>query len=112
MANFRHYDIAVGPAGKAHEHMSYLKYLDYGICKLAPIMSDVAAYRQAVRHLETGLLVGNSRDAWLQSLQSVLDDKKLLRRLQVNAYRDVLENHTLAAQAVVRRKIWLTILDS
>lgn len=107
------FDIAVGPLADTafNRHKSYLKYLDYGICRLPTVFSDITPYRHAVRHGETGLLVENTTDAWVQALRLLIDHPEERARLADNAFRDVIAHHTLEAQSSERRRIWQQILD-
>lgn len=111
MANNRQYDIAIAPLvdNEFNRHKSYIKYLDYGICGFAPVLSNVQPYRKVVRHKETGLLVENTTEAWFEALSMLIEDSALRKKLGENAREDILTHHTLAAQSEQRIDVWETI---
>lgn len=108
-----HYDIAIAPLcdTEFNRCKSYIKYLDYGICGFAVVLSDVQPYRDVVRHGETGMLVENTTESWYEVLCTLIDDPGLRYNLGRNAREDIIEHHTLAAQAEQRRRIWSEILS-
>ncbi|MDP8904242.1 MAG: glycosyltransferase [Chloroflexota bacterium] len=110
----RRYDIGVAPLLDSvfNRSKSYIKYLDYGICGLAQVLSDVEAYQVAVRPGETGILVANEEDAWFEALAEMVRRPDRSRELGRNAYMDVMANHTLGAQARLRQELWREILSS
>jgi len=78
---------------------SDIKYLDYALAGLPAVFSSVGPYATAVRHHETGLLVTNDMQSWLDALrwmvaeggggrsalaQAALEDARRLRRDRVN----------------------------
>lgn len=113
MARSCHCDIAVAPLvdNGFNSHKSYIKYLDYGICGFAPVLSDVQPYRAVVRDGETGVLVTNTPEHWFDALCALIEDPARRGELGRNAHEDVLAHHTLAAQAEERRRIWSEILS-
>ena len=60
---------------------SDLKYLDYGALGIPGVFSDVRAYRDTVRHRETGLLAANEPEAWAGALEEIVSDGALRARL-------------------------------
>ena len=113
MARSCQYDIAIAPLvdNDFNIHKSYIKYLDYGICGFAPVLSDVQPYRAVVRDGETGVLVTNTPEHWFDALCALIEDPARRGELGRNAHEDVLAHHTLAAQAEQRRRIWSEILS-
>jgi len=85
---------------------SDLKYLDYGALGIPGIFSDVRAYRETVRHRETGLIVPNDPDAWAAALEEMAGDASLRSRLALAARDEVHSTRMLATNA--RR--WLEVI--
>jgi signal transduction histidine kinase len=69
------YNIAVAPLrdDSFNGHKSHIKYLDYSMCGLAQVLSNVPAYAGSVRHGETGLLVENSADSWYEAINALIE---------------------------------------
>jgi glycosyltransferase involved in cell wall biosynthesis len=110
--SFSDYDIAIAPLAETefNRHKSYIKYLDYGICGFAPILSNVEPYQEVIRHGENGMLVENDTGSWYETLCSLVEDATLRSELGRTACEDVLARHTLAAQAEKRQRFWNDIL--
>ncbi|MGH9381143.1 MAG: glycosyltransferase [Thermoanaerobaculia bacterium] len=113
MAHAPRYDIAVAPLAdnEFNRAKSPIKHFDYAICGYAQVLSDAPAYRDVVRHGETGLLAPNTPEDWLAALRELIDDADRRRELGSNAFEDTLAHHTLAAQAESRRRLWSSILS-
>jgi GT2 family glycosyltransferase/glycosyltransferase involved in cell wall biosynthesis len=107
------FDIALAPLvdSEFNRYKSYIKFLDYGICGFAPVLSDVLAYREVVKAGETGVLVASAPGQWFHALCLLIDDPALRHELAQNARDDVLAHHTLGAQAAERQRIWTEILS-
>jgi O-antigen biosynthesis protein len=112
MASELDFDIAIAPLvqNEFNKRKSYIKYMDYGICGFAPILTNIEPYREVVTHGENGLLVENSPNSWFDGLCTLIDDRTLRNEISRNAQEDVLNRHTLEAQAEERRRIWKQIL--
>jgi processive 1,2-diacylglycerol beta-glucosyltransferase len=74
---------------------SDIKFLDYSALGVAGIYSDVPAYRQSIRHLETGYLAENTSDAWQEGLELLLSDDPLRQGIAERAREHVLSSRTL-----------------
>jgi glycosyltransferase involved in cell wall biosynthesis len=107
------YDIAIAPLveNDFNRHKSYIKYLDYGVCGFAPVLSNTVPYREVVRHGGNGMLVKNDRESWFESLCALIENPTLRDELGRHARKDVLARHTLAVQAEYRQEIWTEILS-
>ncbi|MBN1872987.1 MAG: hypothetical protein JXA33_02070 [Anaerolineae bacterium] len=66
---------------------SDIKFLDYSATGTAGIFSHVPAYASTVRHLETGWLVENTTEAWIEALDTLLSNRRLRYKLARNAAR-------------------------
>jgi glycosyltransferase involved in cell wall biosynthesis len=104
------WDIAIAPLEENafNQCKSDLKFLDYSALGFAGIYSRVAPYERTVRHLETGYLVDNTPESWLEALNVLLDDDKLRRGIAAEAQRYVFEKRTLKQCA----RIWQEVIFS
>lgn len=73
---------------------SNIKWLEYSACGIAGIYSDVLPYR-CVRHGETGLLVANTESAWLEAIESLIEQPERRMAIAQAAQREVFERHAL-----------------
>jgi GT2 family glycosyltransferase/glycosyltransferase involved in cell wall biosynthesis/SAM-dependent methyltransferase len=94
--------LADGPFNAAK---SGVKYLDYGAMGLAPVCSDVPAYRQILRHGITGRLVPNDPERWYKELRNLVTDAERRQQLAANAKDEVRKTGLLEPQA--RRRVRL-----
>lgn len=90
-------DIALAPLKKNffNECKTNIKYLEYGICGMAGIYSDLAPYSNVIDG-ETGLLVKeHTPEAWYTAIKTLLDNNELREKIRRNAFNDVLKNHLI-----------------
>jgi glycosyltransferase involved in cell wall biosynthesis len=95
------WDVAIAPL---EDHAftrgkSDLKYLDYGALGIPGVFSDVGAYRDTVRHRETGLLAANEPEAWAEALEEIVSDGALRARLADATTAEVRGNRMLRTNA-------------
>ncbi len=92
------WDIAIAPLKDTpfNRCKSDVKFLDYSAIEAAGIYSRVPAYESTVRHLETGWLVENDVDAWVEALETLLLDDHLGQQMARNAARYLYTERTLA----------------
>lgn len=67
---------------------SCIKYIDYGSLGIPGIYSDTPVYAQAVKHGQTGLLVKNTGDHWLQAMVTLYQSKDLRHRIRLASHVD------------------------
>ena len=96
------WDIAISPLrDTAFNHCkSDIKFLDYCAIAAVGVYSRVPAYDSSVRHLETGWLVENEVDAWVEALEELLFNDSLRVQLARNATRYLYAERILARCAV------------
>lgn len=71
-----------------------LKFVEYGLMGIAPIVSDVLPY-DCVVNGETGLKVTkNAHKGWVEALCKLVEDASLRKKLAENARDYVVANHT------------------
>jgi glycosyltransferase involved in cell wall biosynthesis len=110
MARSLHWDFAIAPLEDDvfTRCKSDIKFLDYALCGVPGIFSDVEAYRHSVLHGETGLLAANTVESWRTAIASYLDDAPRRTAIAQNAEEFVRNNRTLAQTA----RLWLDAADS
>ena len=103
------WDIAIAPLRSTPftRCKSDIKFLDYSSIGAAGIYSRVPAYETTVRHKETGWLVDNEVEAWIEALETLLADASLRKQLAEQSIKYLYAERILAHQATV----WLEALE-
>ena len=78
---------------------SAIKWLEYSVCRIPGIYSDVPVYSEVVESGRTGLLVPNTREAWFSAMKSLIENPTLRRQLAEQAQQAVLVQHTVEHNA-------------
>lgn len=85
------WDIALIPL--AHDEYnqckSFVKWLDYSAAGIVSIFSDVSVYNAVVTHEQTGLLMPNSGQAWLDAIVSLIESPQRRHELATCAQQEV-----------------------
>lgn len=105
-----HWDIGLAPLRDTPftRGKSDIKFLDYSAIGAAGIYSRVPAYESTVRHRQTGWLVDNKVEAWLEALEALLADEPLRRKVARQAAEYLYTERTLARRA----RDWLGLLEN
>ncbi|WP_029151569.1 glycosyltransferase family protein [Methylovulum miyakonense] len=74
---------------------SNIKWLEYSAAGIAGIFSDMAPYSSSVRNGETGLLVKDSADAWLMSMEHLLANPSATSAMVENARQEVFGRYSV-----------------
>ncbi|KXB30136.1 hypothetical protein AT959_12235 [Dechloromonas denitrificans] len=93
------YVFAITPLGADEDEESVefnacknpFKYINYGTAKIPGIYSNADIYKSCVQDGETGLLIENSFEAWLEALELMAYNDCLRERIRVGAHDDVRE---------------------
>jgi glycosyltransferase involved in cell wall biosynthesis len=103
------WDLAIAPLKDTsfNQAKSDIKFLDYCAIGAPGIYSAVPAYQSSVRHSETGWLVENQIDVWIEALETLITEDELRAQLAQNAYRYLYSERTLAQTS----KNWLQAID-
>jgi glycosyltransferase involved in cell wall biosynthesis len=107
-------DFAVAPLQDNYfnQAKSPLKFYEYSALQLAGIYSRVLPYANAVRNGETGILVENTKEAWVDALIEMVDDSSKRKSISKMAYAEVISDHTLQAEADKLDSIVLRLLQN
>ncbi|MFH0944087.1 MAG: glycosyltransferase, partial [Planctomycetota bacterium] len=68
---------------------SDLKYLEYSLCCVPGVYSNITPYAGSVRDGVTGLLVENETGAWVEAIERLIDSPDLREEIAKNAYDEV-----------------------
>ena len=92
------WDIAIAPLRDTsfNRCKSDIKFLDYSILGAAGIYSCIPAYEETVRHQETGWLVDNNINSWIEALETLLTNEQLRKQIATNANRYLHHERILA----------------
>lgn len=94
-------DLAIAPLvdNAFNRSKSDLKWLEYSICGIPAIFSDVAPYREALTHGVTGWVVKNDTASWVAAIEKLLRDDDLRLAIARNAFDTVRGNYCLDVAA-------------
>jgi glycosyltransferase involved in cell wall biosynthesis len=86
---------------------SDLKFRDYAALGIPAVFSDVHPYRDVVADQQTGLLVQNTPDAWVNALSQLIDQPTQRTLIRQQAFQQVKQQFSVE-QASQR---WLAVLE-
>ncbi len=94
-------DFAVVPLADnlLNQSKSRIKWLEYSICRIPGIFSNIGEYNTSIEPMKTGLLVDNNLEEWRQAIKLFIDDKALRTEIAEKAYDEVVSRHTLDQNA-------------
>lgn len=73
-----------------------IKYRDYGGLGIPGVYSDVGPYRESVEQQETGLLVPNDVEMWVEAVGRLAASRDLRMSIAHKAYLDIRDNYNLS----------------
>ncbi len=95
-------DIGLAPLkfNEFNQSKSDIKFLEYGIEKIAGIYSDYSPYHSSVVDKENGLFVkSESSDEWYEKITYLIENPSEIKKYQKNAFDYVLQNRTMEKNA-------------
>lgn len=94
LAHTMQLDIGLAPLEPTHFNKcrSYLKYMEYGMCKTAGVYSPTVF--SEVIDGKNGL-IAQTPEQWEHSINKLLDNKKLRAKMGETAYDDIRTNHSI-----------------
>ena len=108
-----HWQIGVIPlqVNEFNNKKTYIKFLDYTALGIPCICTDIAPYREVVRHEQNGLLVSNDTQSWYQAIKRLVDDVELRHRLAKQAFADLTHRYILKHAAQQFFQAYTAVLD-
>ena len=90
------FDIAISPLedNSFNQCKSNIKFLEYSICGYPGIYSAVGPYIDSVTDKETGLLTENTTEAWIRSMEYLINNPTLRNQIGEKACHNVKENYS------------------
>lgn len=94
-------DIAVAPLldFSFNRCKSNVKWLEYSLCGIPGVYSDLPPYQASIRHGQTGMLAAEDTDAWFESLDYLIGNTEARVGMAEEARAEVLKNYTLGVGA-------------
>jgi GT2 family glycosyltransferase/Flp pilus assembly protein TadD/glycosyltransferase involved in cell wall biosynthesis len=75
---------------------SEIKWLEYSVCKIPGIYSNLDAYNRVIKSGKTGILVNNTVEEWYQAIRKFIIEPKYIEMIRRNAYEAVNLNHSVS----------------
>lgn len=91
------WDIAVAPLPRSDFHASkyFNKFLEYGSIGAAGVYSDVDPYRYVVKNNINGLLVENTKDAWIDAISRLIENESERQKIITEARKQLQDEFTV-----------------
>jgi len=77
---------------------SNLKFIEYGLAKIAPIAHNTYPYATTMTHGKDSFLIQNPKTDWKEYLIKLIEDDNLRIQMQNNAHETVKNNFTFESQ--------------
>ena len=106
-------DIAIVPLVKNrfNECKSNIKFLEYSICRIPGIYSNITPYSESIIDGETGIVCDDDTDSWYRAMVKLIEERDLRNEIAENSYKEVHENYTLDANAYKWYDSYTALLD-
>ncbi|MER8810195.1 glycosyltransferase family 1 protein [Mesorhizobium australicum] len=65
------------------------KYREYGAFRIAGIYSNITPYNNVVRNLETGIVVNNDAESWIEAVSFLMESPNKRIEIKNSAFEDV-----------------------
>jgi len=94
-------DIALAPLVKNafNECKSNIKFLEYSVCKIPGLYTRIAPYTDSINDGQTGMLCDDNSVSWFNAMEYLIENPDLREQIAENAYKEVIANYTLEANA-------------
>lgn len=79
---------------------SPIKYIMYGLAGIPTVYTNVTPYKGHVTNEETGLLVDNNFESWIEAMERICKDVHLRNKIIKNAYYDIKNNFDMKESAL------------
>lgn len=91
---------------------SHIKWLEYSICKIPGIYSNIGAYSDYIEDGKTGILVENTQDAWYNAIHKFIIDEDFRLNIGQQTYEEAIKHHTLEHNAHLWLETYRSIASS
>ncbi|WFP75512.1 glycosyltransferase family 1 protein [Mesorhizobium sp. WSM4906] len=94
----RNWAIGLAPLvdNEANRSKTDNKYREYSACRIAGVYSNIPPYRGVVKNGETGIMVENTIECWLDALSILIESPEKQKRLAELAFFHVKERYDLS----------------
>lgn len=82
-----------------NRNKSAIKHFEYSMMGISTIASNISPYSNVITDKKTGLLVPETKEAWVSSMRELINDKYKRLALSRSAKDNVIENHNLDTKA-------------
>lgn len=89
---------------------SNLKYLEGAAAKLPMVLTNITQYRKSVTHGVDGFLAETEED-WYKYLKMLVESKELRDKIGGNAYKNIVDNHTIQGNIWRYKNYFQKLLD-
>jgi len=89
---------------------SNIKWLEYGVCGIPTIFSNLPPY-SSIRNGLTGVLVNNNVESWINAIEMFLKNPDYINFMAKKVQKKVLENHTIQKNAFRWFDMFCCLLD-
>lgn len=101
--NNQTYLFAISPLGGAEDFTDYvyntsktcIKYINYAQARIPGIYSNTPPYSNNINNMNTGILVGNDGNEWLEAMCLLMQSDALREKIKANAYKDCFQRYNL-----------------
>lgn len=88
---------------------SYIKWLDYSAAGIASAFSDVSVYNQVVTHDQTGFLLPNNDQAWLDTITLLIESPEKRQAIAQAGQDEVRRDFDLRAKAALYDSVYSSV---
>jgi len=108
----RNWDIGIAPLADTefNRAKTSVKYREYSALRIAGVYSNIVTYNKDVTHKQTGVLTENTTDAWVEALESLINDQNLRQTIITNAHQDAHNRFSLSQFVESYKQALLTVM--
>ena len=107
-----HFDIGLCPLkdNLFNRSKSNLKWMEYSLCEVATIASNVDAYKDINNNVD-GLLVNNDENSWYLAIKKLIKEKTLRNKLAKNAKKRIIKDFDINKNWTEYEKVFDNLLN-
>ena len=109
----RHFDIGLCPLedNDFNRCKSGIKHFEFGALKVPTVCTNIVPYNLVVKDKETGFLVENTTEAWMDTLSKLIENKELRLSMGEANYQDIYKNHNINQHCMAWEKAFSEVLE-